>query len=168
MKDAGYADGFKTTITSWSQYSFLSNAAVVVQEQLKKIGITAELNLVENATMIEQVYQKYTFDLAVTGDSAYLDPNGLVLGNFKTGGSGNFAGYSNKKVDDLIVQGIAVTDQTKRAELYQQLQQILLDDLPWVCLFSYNQYEAMKTYVKGYTHIPNGSNYRLREAWLDK
>ena len=56
MAEAGFADGFSTTITSWSQYSFLSNAAVVLQEQLRQIGIEAELNLVENATMIEQVY----------------------------------------------------------------------------------------------------------------
>ena len=56
MAEAGLADGFSTTITSWSQYSFLSNAAVVLQEQLRLIGIEAELNLVENATMFEQVY----------------------------------------------------------------------------------------------------------------
>ena len=54
--EAGLADGFSTTITSWSQYSFLSNAAVVLQEQLRQIGIEAELDLVENATMVEQVY----------------------------------------------------------------------------------------------------------------
>ena len=52
MAEAGHADGFSTTITSWSQYSFLSNAAVVLQEQLRQIGIEAELNLVENATMV--------------------------------------------------------------------------------------------------------------------
>ena len=58
MAEAGLADGFSTTITSWSQYSFLSNAAVVLQEQLRQIGIEAELNLVENATMVEQVYTR--------------------------------------------------------------------------------------------------------------
>ena len=55
MAEAGYADGFSTTITSWSQLSFLSNAAVVLQEQMRQIGIEAELNLVENASIVEQV-----------------------------------------------------------------------------------------------------------------
>ncbi|MEZ4625734.1 MAG: hypothetical protein R2843_13270 [Thermomicrobiales bacterium] len=36
--------------------SFLSNVMVVLQEQLKQIGINAELNLVENATMIADVH----------------------------------------------------------------------------------------------------------------
>jgi peptide/nickel transport system substrate-binding protein len=167
MAEAGFADGFTTTITSWSQYSFLSNAAVVLQEQLRQIGIEAELNLVENATMIEQVYTTKEYDIAVTGDSAYVDPNTLVLPNFKTGESGNFVNYSNPDVDTLIEQSIASTDQAERAELYQQIQQILLEDLPWINLFVANQYEAMKTNVKGYVHIPTGSNAAFRETWLE-
>ncbi len=167
MAEAGHAEGFSTTITSWSQYSFLSNAAVVLQEQLRQIGIEAELNLVENATMIEDVYVNKTYDIAVTGDSAYVDPNTLVLANFKTGESGNFANYSNPDVDKLIDQGIAVTDQAERAKIYQEIQQKLLEDLPWINLFVANQYEAMKTNVKGYTHIPTGSNAAFRETWIE-
>ncbi len=166
LAEAGYPDGFKTTITSWAQYSFLSNAAVVVQEQLKQIGIEAELNLVENATMIADVHQNFNYDIAVTGTSAYVDPHEIMI-LFKTGESGNFVGYSNPQVDQLIDQGVAETDQEKRAEIYRQIQQILLDELPWVCLFIANQYEAMKSYVKGYTHIATGTNYTLRETWLD-
>ncbi|MFL5759196.1 MAG: ABC transporter substrate-binding protein [Thermomicrobiales bacterium] len=168
LKEAGMEKGFKTTITTWSAYSFLSNAAVVVQAQLKQIGIDAELNPVENATMIQSVYTDKDYDIAVTGTSAYVDPNEIMLQNFQTGASGNFVNYSNPKVDDLITKGIAETDQAKRTEIYQQLQQMLLDDLPWVNLFVANQYEAMKTYVKGYTHIPTGSNITLKETWLDK
>ncbi len=167
MAEAGFADGFTTTITSWSQYSFLSNAAVVLQEQLRQIGIEAELNLVENATMVEQVYTGKTYDIAVTGESAYVDPNTLIFQNFHTGESGNFVDYSNPEVDALIEQGIASTDQAERAGIYQQIQQTLLEDLPWINLFVANQYEAMRPHVKGYVHIPTGSNAAFRETWLD-
>jgi peptide/nickel transport system substrate-binding protein len=167
MADAGYPDGFTTTITSWSQYSFLSNAAVVLQEQLRQIGIEAELNLVENATMVEQVYTGKTYDIAVTGESAYSDPNTLIYQNFHTGETGNFVSYSNPDVDALIEKGIAVTDQAERAEIYQEIQRILLEDLPWISLFVANQYEAMKTNVKGYVHIPTGSNASFRETWIE-
>lgn len=167
LADAGFADGFSTIITSWSQYSFLSNAAVVLQEQLRQIGIEAELNLVENATMVDQVYVGKTYEIAVTGESAYVDPSTLVLPNFKTGEAGNFVNYSNPDLDTLIDQGIAVTDQAERAKIYQEIQQKLLEDLPWISLFVANQYEAMKTSVKGYVHIPTGSNASFRETWLD-
>src|SRR5215212_3167364 len=170
MAEAGLADGFSTTITSWSQYSFLSNAAVVLQEQLRQIGIEAELNLVENATMVSQVYDPSTrdYDIAVTGESAYVDPNTIVLSYFKTGESNNFMGYSNPEVDKLVEQGIASTDQDERARIYQDIQKILLQDLPWVSLFVANQYEAMKSNVQGYVHIPTGSNASFRTTWLDQ
>ncbi|MFT4039896.1 MAG: ABC transporter substrate-binding protein [Thermomicrobiales bacterium] len=167
MADAGLADGFQTTITSWAQYSFLSKAAEVLQAQLLQIGIDAELNLVENATMIQQVYTDKDFDIAVTGDSAYVDPNTLILPAFKTDESGNFVGYSNPKVDELIDAGIAETDQAARAKIYQEIQQILLEDLPWVSFFVANQYEAMRNTVKGYVHYPTGSNIAFRETWIE-
>ena len=96
----------------------------------------------------------------------------LVLSPF-----GYVAGRSFLALDDpspalghaqVITQGISVTDQAARAEIYQQIQALLLADLPWINLFIANQYEAMKTDVKGYVHIPTGSNLSLRETWLDR
>lgn len=168
LAEAGFPDGFDTTIAGWAEYGFLKNSAIVVQEQLKQIGVNAELNLMDTGTMGQTVYVDKNFDMAVTGDSAFVDPNGLIFPNFKTGEGGNFCSYSNPQVDELIDQGIAVTDQAQRAEIYQQIQTILLEDLPWVCLYIGQQYEAMKTYVMGYEHVPTGSNWTVRKTWLDK
>jgi peptide/nickel transport system substrate-binding protein len=167
LADAGYPNGFSTTILSWSQYSFLSNAAVVFQDQLQQIGISADVNLEENAAFIKD-YLDNNFDLTVSGTSAYVDPNDIYLRNFGTGQPSNAVRYSNPKADELIAAGVATTDQAKRKQIYQQLQQLLLDDVPWINLYIANQFEAMKTYVKGYTHIPTGSNYTLKDVWLDK
>ncbi len=166
LASAGYPDGFETSITSWSEYSFLSNAAIVIQEQLKQIGITAELDLVDNGTMISQVYGERNYDLAVTGTSAYVDPHGVFLNNFGSTSGGNFVQYLNPAVDDLIAQGIAVTDVEARAEIYREIQTILLADMPWVNLFVANQYEVMQKNVYGYEHVATGSNIFLRETWL--
>ncbi len=168
LAEAGFPDGFDTTITGWAEYGFLKNTAVVVQEQLKQIGINAELNLLDTGSMGQTVYIDKDFDMAVTGDSGFVDPNGLVYGNFTTGEGGNFVGYSNPQVDELIAQGIATTDQAARTEIYQQIAEILMEELPWVCLYIGQQYEAMKTFVMGYEHIPTGSNISMREVWLDQ
>jgi peptide/nickel transport system substrate-binding protein len=167
MAQAGHADGFETTIHSWAQYPFLSNAAIVIQEQLRQIGIEADTDFQENATYLEN-YFAGNFDLSVTGTSAYTDPNDVILANFGTGESNNGIGYSNPELDKLIAEGVATTDQNARAEVYAQIQAILLEDLPWINLFIANQYEAMKAYVKGYVHIATGSNSSIREVWLDQ
>jgi peptide/nickel transport system substrate-binding protein len=166
MATAGYADGFSTTLTSWSEYSFLSNAAIVMQEQLRQIGIEAEMVLLDAGTMIQTVYADKDFDLAVTGTSGYTDPHGLVIENFATGSSGNFVTYSNPQVDDLIEQAKVQVDVEARADLYRQIQEILLQDLPWVNFFVANQFETMKKNVYGYEHIATGSDISLRKSYI--
>ncbi len=91
----------------------------------------------------------------------------MIQSNFGTGESNNGGGYSNPDVDKLIADGIATTDQDARAEIYGEIQRILLEDLPWINLFIAEQYEAMKTFVKGYVHIPTGSNRSIRSVWIE-
>lgn len=168
MAEAGYPDGFSSSITAWAQYDYLKNSAIIVQEQLRQIGIEAEVNSVENATMIEQVYTNYEYDMVFTGNSGYVDPNTLILDAFKSTSSSNFTGYSNPEVDSLIDQGIEESDPEKRAEIYRQIQEILLADVPWVSCYIGKQFEAMKDYVMGYRHVPTGANWTVRESWLEQ
>ena len=167
LAEAGYPDGFSTVLHSWAQYPFLSNAALVIQEQLRQIGIEAETDFQENAIYLEN-YFAGNFDLSVTGTSAYVDPNDVIESNFHTDRTNIAGAYSNPDVDALIEEGIATTDQEARAEIYAQIQEILLQDLPWVNLFIAAQYEAAKTYVMDYVHIATGTNKSIRSVWLDQ
>jgi peptide/nickel transport system substrate-binding protein len=165
LESVGLGDGFECQIQSWAQYPFLSNAAIVIQEQLRQIGIEGEVDLQENAVLLEN-YFGGNFDLSVTGTSAYVDPNDVIQSNFGTDQGSNGEGYSNEEVDRLILEGVATTDQEERAAIYDEIQRILLEDLPWINLFIAEQYEAMKNYVKGYVHIPTGSNRSLKSVWI--
>ncbi|HLU36690.1 MAG TPA: ABC transporter substrate-binding protein [Thermomicrobiales bacterium] len=167
LAEAGYPDGFTTELHSWAQYPFLSNAAIVIQEQLKQIGIEADTRFEENAIYLEN-YFAGNFDLSVTGTSAYVDPNDVVEPSFVTGGTRNGTGYSNPEMDELVQQGKEATDQEERAQIYRRIQEIILEDVNWVNLFIASQYEAMKDYVKGYVHIATGSNVSFKETWLDQ
>jgi len=167
LESVELGDGFKTTLHSWAQYPFLSNAALVIQEQLKAIGIEADTDFQENAIYLEN-YFAGNFDLSVTGTSAYIDPNDVIESNFHTNRTNIGTGYSNPDVDALIEEGIATTDQAARAEIYAQIQEILLQDLPWINLFVAAQYEAAKTYVTDYVHIATGTNRSIRSVWLDQ
>ena len=69
---------------------------------------------------------------------------------------------------DPVEEAIATTDQAARTKIYQEIAEKLMVDLPWVCLYIGQQYEAMKTYVMGYEHIPTGSNISIRQVWLDQ
>jgi ABC-type transport system substrate-binding protein len=167
LADAGFGSGFKATIKTWSSYPFLSNAAIAVQDQLKQIGITVDVAQEDNGTFIADNNSK-NFDMLVSGTSGYTDPDGLVRGNFVTGLASNNSGYSDPDYDKLVDQGVAVTDQNERKKVYVQLQQKLLTDNPWVMLYVGSQYEAMKSYVKGYIHNATGTNIAFAGTWIDK
>lgn len=166
LAEAGFPDGLQLEILSWSAYSFLSQPSYVVQSQLEAIGITSEVVLDENATYIEKYTKTFDYDITVTGTSGFVDPNDVYYDNFLSTSPGNTSGYVNPAADQLIQDGIATTDQAARAEIYTQLQTLLLEDLPWINLFIANQYEAMKLNVGGYTHYPTGSLVSLRETFL--
>jgi peptide/nickel transport system substrate-binding protein len=167
LAEAGYEDGFETELHSWSQYAFLSNAAVVIQEQLKQVNIEAELRFEENAVYLENYFAS-NFDMSVTGTSAYVDPNDVVQNNFQSTSTTNASQYNNPEMDELIMAGMTETDQAKRQEIYVEIQELLKKDLPWIPLFIASQYEAMKTFVMDYEHYPTGSNVSLKRVWLDQ
>jgi peptide/nickel transport system substrate-binding protein/oligopeptide transport system substrate-binding protein len=54
---------------------------------------------------------------------------------FKSTGDANFASYANPKVDELLTQGDAEPDQAKAVALYQQAEDIALEDMPLVPLW---------------------------------
>ena len=166
LAEAGYPDGFTTELHSWSQYPFLSNAAIVLQEQLKQIGIESELRFEENAVYLENYFAS-NFEISVTGTSAYVDPNDVVYQNFISTSSTNAAKYNSPEMDELIAAGMTETDQEARAAIYKDIQELIKVDMPWVNLFIASQYEAMKTYVMDYEHFPTGSNLSLKRVWLD-
>lgn len=167
LAEAGYPDGFETELHSWSQYPFLSNAAIVLQEQLKQIGIESELRFEENATYLANYFDS-NFDISVTGTSAYVDPNDVIQSNFASDSGNNASNYASEEMDALIVAGMEETDQEARAAIYREIQELIKTDLPWVPLFIASQYEAMKDFVKGYDHYPTGSNVSFKKVWLDQ
>jgi peptide/nickel transport system substrate-binding protein len=165
LAEAGYPDGFSTTLITYAPYSFMTNSAIIVQEQLAQIGISVDYSALEPGTISAQLVAR-DFDLVVGGSNSWIDPHPVLLSNFGTGQDGNTTSYSNPEVDALIEQGGIESDLEARAEIYRQLQEILLVDLPWVPLFVANQYEALKENVQGFVHYPTGSNASFREVWF--
>lgn len=159
-------EDFRPRLLTWSQYGFLSSTSVVVQEQLRQIGIEAEIDAQENAIYIEN-YFSGNFDIAVMGASGYMDPNEYLEQSFTTEGVNNAAGYSNPELDALLEQALLETDRDARAEMYQRAQQMIIDDAPWISLYTSDTYEGLRSNVRGFTHMLSGGLETLRDTWLD-
>jgi peptide/nickel transport system substrate-binding protein len=128
--------------------------AQMMQEMLKAIGVTMELELVEFGTLLEQL-NTGEFEAARLGWSGRTDPDGNSYGRFNTGGPNNYSNYSNPKFDQLLLDGRTTTDQAKRAEMYKEAAALLWEDAPYVFIYHEKDYKAMKNNVKGFKHVPD-------------
>jgi peptide/nickel transport system substrate-binding protein len=64
-----------------------------------------------------------------------LDPVGIMTPVLRSGGRGNYSGYSNPKVDGLIDKAMVEVDRKKRASYYQEAESILNEEVPMVFLW---------------------------------
>ena len=70
LAEAGYPDGFSMTITVPSNYQPHIDTATVLVEQLKAVGITAEIQPVEWGAWLSEVYGNRQFQSTVVGVDA--------------------------------------------------------------------------------------------------
>lgn len=154
-------------ILSWSEYDFLLNTSLVLQEQLNQMGISSEIDAVENATYLERHFSG-DFDIAVMGAGGYRDPNDFLAQSWSSDGATNAAGYSNPEMDELLLAAIAETDTDKRRDLYLQIQELGIEDLPWLMLYTSETYTSMHTKVKGYEHYLSQSLTSVRDIWIEE
>lgn len=173
LSEAGYPNGFKTTLLSTSQYGMHEQTAVAVQSELKKIGIEVELELPDWATRINKnVEGDYQFLVAGTaGDIT----DGDWMSNFYTGGSArlnNSANFNDEQINSLLEQGRKEIDPAKREEIYKKLMERAMDFSPFVYLNWREQSYGMQDYVNGFVNIKGFLSFQsgvtLEETYVEK
>jgi ABC-type transport system substrate-binding protein len=110
---------------------------VVLQNDLKQVGINVELRALEWGTFLDRLDANPP-DLFYLGWLAdYPDPENYIEWLFhgrRWGKDGNHTHYLNPEVDRLCDEARATMDQAKRFELLNQAEKLILKDLTWVLL----------------------------------
>ena len=126
-------------ITITTPGSFGANVSldmeVILQMWERNLGITAEFQQTEFATFLKDLHKGrfQMFDIGWIAD--YPDPENFLDILFHSQSTNNHTHYSNPEVDELLVQARVETDTTRRYSLYNQVEQMILDDAPWVPLW---------------------------------
>jgi len=84
----------------------------------------------------------------------YPDPENFADVLFHTGSTQNTGDYSNPELDALLEHARVEQDITKRIEMYQQAEQIIVNDAPVLFTTHSLSYQLVKPYVKGYVSTP--------------
>jgi oligopeptide transport system substrate-binding protein len=86
----------------------------------------------------------------------YPDPENFTDALFYTGAQQNQSHYSNPQVDTLLEQARIERNVTKRLQLYQQAEQLIVDDAPVIFTTHGLSHVLVKPYIQGYVLTPIG------------
>lgn len=129
MEKAGY-DNLSLRLAYTNSSKEQEAYGLIMQQQLSEIGIDLELIPMERGAFLEKFIDASTtdFDLAFNGYVMGFDPSGYSP-LFLAGNPNNFMGYVNEELDPMWDKGVIETDPAKRAEIYEEIQRIIMDDM---------------------------------------
>jgi len=167
MAEAGYPDGFSTTIITRKHVIF-EPVAVFMKEQWAQLGIDATLDVRETAALNEALASG-DFDVQAGGNSFTAnDPD--VWGDFVTSaGAQNYSGLTNTEVDELFAQQSQTLDVEERRKLANDLERAVLSDYGMFGLYWRNRFLGLSSRIHGMTIHPNMDNVRrFQNVWLSE
>ncbi len=128
LADAGYPDGFAMTITVPSNYQPHLDTAQVIVEQLKQVGITAEILPVTWESWLNDTYMGRQFQATVVGVDASTMTARALLERFTSTAGNNFINYNNAEYDALFQAAIAAADDAAQTAAYKQAEANLTEN----------------------------------------
>jgi oligopeptide transport system substrate-binding protein len=136
---AGYPEGkgFPTVTYLYDSKKLNEDIAVEIQNMLSDaLGVHVELQKQEWKVYLNSL-SSLDYDFARSswvGD--YNDPN-TFIDCFVSGGGNNRTGWSSKKYDDLVAAAALEADSSKRSKIFQQAEEILLNQGTPICPLYY-------------------------------
>ena len=160
LAEAGYPDGFKAKI--WvNDNPVRRDTAVILQDQLKQIGIDLAIETVEWGAFLDGTargdHEMYLLGWGtVTRDPDY----GMyeLISTSTMGAAGNRSFYSNPTVDKLLEEGKTELDPEKRKAIYKEIQEIIRKDIPMYMIIYPLQNVVTQKNIKNFKLDPANSH----------
>ncbi|WP_052741947.1 ABC transporter substrate-binding protein [Kiloniella litopenaei] len=127
----------------------------VTQALLSKLGLKVEISMGEyqannDALKLGEIHMH----LQAWGTAPQGDPDYFPSTLLDSEAGYNFSGYNNPKLDALLEKGRGEFDPVKRKVIYDEIQEIIAEDLPLIPVFHKTQVSVGNGKVKGYRIHP--------------
>ena len=122
-------------------------AGMMIQEWIRKMGMPAFARPMSFNSLLDRVKGKHDFDAFILGyGKLNLDPDYLRTffdsKNDKPRGW-NMSGYNNPDFDKIAKKQLSIIDEEERKKLIWEMQQILMEDIPYIPLYNPHILEAV-------------------------
>lgn len=158
LTQAGYPDGFTTKLNYWTRpLQGVPNEplAAKIQADLAQVGIKVTLEPKEFSVLVPEYRSGKVGMIIAEWTPDFLDPDPWADAFYRKGGPATKrVAYDNPKVNDLIATAKKEVDPKTRAALYQEIQKIALEDVPYVPIAQPKLYVGINPAIKGYAIHP--------------
>jgi len=145
VEDLGYK-GKEVRIITTKDIMVFYDATIVLNEQLKKIGLEPKMVVVDWATNVEKFTSDHSdWEISFTYYSARTDPTGFT-GNF----DGSQQPYKTDEMDELLEKVATTIDFETRYELTKDLQNLVMNDIPVYIPGRFYDFDALRSNVHDY------------------
>jgi peptide/nickel transport system substrate-binding protein len=150
LEEAGYADGLELSFVAPNVYPTYSFDYVI--SQLADVGITVNLETVEFATWVDQVFVNHDYDLTVVLHAEPRDIDNYANPEY-------YWLYDSPEVQDLLGRARAAVDAEESVELRRQAARVIAEDAPAVWLLLYNDVTVARAGVTGYPQFDANARF---------
>ncbi|HNM46606.1 MAG TPA: ABC transporter substrate-binding protein [Candidatus Sumerlaeota bacterium] len=166
LAEAGYPNGFDADFWTYEQGIYRSTADYVV-ESLRNVGINAKMKILDNGAYWDKFDAYITpdgkryptkegvFDIFVGGWVGGETVEGFLDPLFRSNSNSNSSFYNNAEVDKLLVDYKTKESVEERLAIYRRLQEIIVEDAPWIFAFHGQLNTGVRKHVKGYRTNPS-------------
>ena len=164
LAEAGYPNGkgFPPTEILYNTNEGHRKVAVALQDMWKK-HLNIDIRLLNQEWKVyldsESAGQYEISRAGWIGD--YVDPNNF-LDLFLCGGGNNRTGWCNEEYDRLILDvAPSMKSHKERLKVFQKAENMLLDDMPIIPIYTYTSVQLVNSSVKNYDpNIMNAASYK--------
>jgi peptide/nickel transport system substrate-binding protein len=175
LNDAGWKDNKGTGILEKDGKPFVfeivtnqgndtrQKCAEIIQRQLKDVGITVKIRILEWSAFVSDFINKRRFDAVILGWSITMDPDAYdVWHSSKTAPEElNFMSYNNPKADEMLEKGRSTFSQSQRKKYYDRFQEIIAEDQPYTFLYVPEDLIIVSSRFRGIEPAPIGLDYNF-------
>ncbi|PKU25776.1 ABC transporter substrate-binding protein [Telmatospirillum siberiense] len=178
LDEAGFkrgADGTRFAIThDYLPYGDdYRRTAEFIKQALHKIGVEVTIRSQDTAAFIKRIYGDRDFDLSLSWNSAFPDPQIGVVRAYWSGWLGtqtpwtNGSGYRNAEVDGLIQAAAVEGNPEARVADFKRFQQIVLTELPTLPLLEMQFFSVHAANLRDIVSQGDQTYSTLKNAWFD-
>lgn len=144
--------------------------AVTVQDYLKDIGVTVEIQALEWSAYLDTIQSDNPdWDMFIGSWSSTVEPHIMyTIWSEENIPSLNAVAYINKDVEQLFTEGGATYDTAVRKEKYGEVQKIIADDAPYIFLFYRKAWSGQNNRIQGIIPKPLGIGWNSEDWYIQQ